>query len=276
MSGTLYVVATPIGNLEDITQRAIQTLTNVDLVAAEDTRHSKKLLAHFGIKTRLFPLHDHNEKDKTSELIHKLKSGNDIALISDAGTPLISDPGYHLVNECRSASITVAPVPGASAVITALSAAGLPSDRFSFFGFVPAKQKAREDFYSEIKQIPHTTICYESPRRLKDSLNDGLRILGDTREVVLAKELTKSFEHFVKGNISHILSWLDEDEARYKGEMVLLIAGDKSGKNAELTAESLNTLKLLKEELPLKKAAALAAQIHGVRKNILYNAGLDE
>ncbi|MGR5541148.1 16S rRNA (cytidine(1402)-2'-O)-methyltransferase, partial [Vibrio campbellii] len=175
---TLYIVPTPIGNLADITQRAIDVLSSVDLIAAEDTRHTGKLLSHFGINTKTYPLHDHNEQQKAQALVDKLQQGMSIALVSDAGTPLISDPGYHLVNQCRQADVRVVPLPGACAVITALSASGLPSDRFSFEGFLPAKSKGRKDKFLEIAKAERTCIFYESPHRILDSLDDMLSILG--------------------------------------------------------------------------------------------------
>lgn len=175
---TLYIVPTPIGNLADITQRAIDVLSSVDLIAAEDTRHTGKLLSHFGINTKTYPLHDHNEQQKAQALVEKLQQGMSIALVSDAGTPLISDPGYHLVNQCRQANVRVVPLPGACAVITALSASGLPSDRFSFEGFLPAKSKGRKDKFFEIAKAERTCIFYESPHRILDSLDDMLAILG--------------------------------------------------------------------------------------------------
>ncbi len=190
----LYIVPTPIGNLGDITQRALDVLASVDMIAVEDTRHTGKLLAHFNISTKTFALHDHNEQQKAQVLVDKLLSGLSIALVSDAGTPLISDPGYHLVTQCRQAGVKVVPLPGPCAVITALSASGLPSDSFSFEGFLPAKSKARKDKLLEIAKVSRTCIFYESPHRICESLQDMLDVLGGEREVVLARELTKTFE----------------------------------------------------------------------------------
>lgn len=192
--GTLYIVPTPIGNLGDITERAVQVLSQVDLIAAEDTRHTGRLLSHLNISTRTFALHDHNEQQKAQVLAEKLSQGQSIALVSDAGTPLISDPGYHLVNQCRAAGLRVVPLPGACAVIAALSASGLPSDRFSFEGFLPPKSKGRRDKFLELAKVERTCIFYESPHRIMDSLDDMLAILGEERQVVLARELTKTFE----------------------------------------------------------------------------------
>ncbi|KDM92749.1 16S rRNA (cytidine(1402)-2'-O)-methyltransferase [Photobacterium galatheae] len=271
---TLYIVPTPIGNLADITHRALEVLANVDLIAAEDTRHTARLLSHFAISTRTFALHDHNEQQKADVLIDKLRQGSSIALVSDAGTPLISDPGYHLVTRCRQAGVKVVPLPGACAVVTALSASGLPSDRFSFEGFLPAKSKGRQDTFRALMEDPRTLIFYESPHRILDSLADMLAVLGPERQVVLARELTKTFETIHGAPLGELIPWLNEDSNRIRGEMVLLVAGHRADKE-ELPAEALRTLKILVAELPLKKAAAMAADIHGVKKNALYKWGLE-
>ncbi|MDO6581970.1 16S rRNA (cytidine(1402)-2'-O)-methyltransferase [Photobacterium sp. 2_MG-2023] len=271
---TLYIVPTPIGNLADITHRALDVLANVDLIAAEDTRHTSRLLSHFAISTRTFALHDHNEQQKADVLIEKLRQGSSIALVSDAGTPLISDPGYHLVTRCRQAGVKVVPLPGACAVITALSASGLPSDRFSFEGFLPAKSKGRQDTFRLLIEDPRTLIFYESPHRILDSLADMQAVLGPDRHVVLARELTKTFETIHGVPLGELIPWLGEDSNRIRGEMVLLVAGHRADKDA-LPAEALRTVKILVAELPLKKAAAMAAEIHGVKKNALYKWGLD-
>ncbi|GAB6263318.1 16S rRNA (cytidine(1402)-2'-O)-methyltransferase [Photobacterium sp. CCB-ST2H9] len=271
---TLYIVPTPIGNLADITQRALEVLANVDLIAAEDTRHTSRLLSHFAISTRTFALHDHNEQQKADVLIDKLRQGSSIALVSDAGTPLISDPGYHLVTRCRQAGVKVVPLPGACAVVTALSASGLPSDRFSFEGFLPAKSKGRQDTFRALMEDPRTLIFYESPHRILDSLADMLAVLGPERQVVLARELTKTFETIHGAPLGELIPWLNEDSNRIRGEMVLLVAGHRADKD-DLPAEALRTLKILAAELPLKKASAMAAEIHGVKKNALYKWGLE-
>ncbi|WP_415719987.1 16S rRNA (cytidine(1402)-2'-O)-methyltransferase [Photobacterium ganghwense] len=273
-AATLYIVPTPIGNLADITQRALDVLAKVDLIAAEDTRHTSRLLTHFSISTRTFALHDHNEQQKADFLIEKLQAGNSIALVSDAGTPLISDPGYHLVNRCRQAGVKVVPLPGACAVITALSAAGLPSDRFSFEGFLPPKSKGRRDCFQALAEDERTLIFYESPHRIMESLADMLAVLGPERDVVLARELTKTYETIHGAPLAELIEWLKLDSNRIRGEMVLLVAGHRAEKNA-LPAEALRTLALLVKELPLKKASALAAEIHGVKKNALYKWGLE-
>ncbi|ELR66373.1 rRNA small subunit methyltransferase I [Photobacterium marinum] len=271
---TLYIVPTPIGNLADITQRALDVLANVDLIAAEDTRHTSRLLTHFSISTRTFALHDHNEQQKADYLIEKLLAGTSIALVSDAGTPLISDPGYHLVNRCRQAGVKVVPLPGPCAVITALSGAGLPSDRFSFEGFLPPKSKGRKDRFQELANDERTMIFYESPHRIMDSLADMLEVLGAERQVVLARELTKTYETIHGAPLGELIEWLGEDSNRIRGEMVLLVAGHRAQKD-ELPADALRTVALLTKELPLKKASALAAEIHGVKKNALYKWGLE-
>ncbi|MBS0970505.1 16S rRNA (cytidine(1402)-2'-O)-methyltransferase [Nissabacter archeti] len=272
-ASTLYVVPTPIGNLGDITQRALAVLQGVDLVAAEDTRHTGLLLQHFAINARLFALHDHNEQQKAELLLAKLQEGQSIALVSDAGTPLINDPGYHLVRRCREAGIRVVPLPGACAAIAALSAAGLASDRFCYEGFLPAKTKARKDTLQALIEEPRTLIFYESTHRLIDSLSDMVTVLGADRYVVLARELTKTWESIHGAPVGELLAWVLEDENRRKGEMVLIVEGHKSTEEA-LPAEALRTLALLQAELPLKKAAALAAEIHGVKKNSLYRYAL--
>ena len=271
---TLYIVPTPIGNLADITQRALDVLANVDLIAAEDTRHTSRLLTHFSISTRTFALHDHNEQQKADYLIEKLQAGTSIALVSDAGTPLISDPGYHLVNRCRQAGVKVVPLPGPCAVVTALSGAGLPSDRFSFEGFLPPKSKGRRDRFQELANDERTMIFYESPHRIMDSLADMLVVLGPERQVVLARELTKTYETIHGAPLGELIDWLGEDSNRTRGEMVLLVAGHRAEKE-DLPADALRTLGLLVKELPLKKAAALTAEIHGVKKNALYKWGLE-
>lgn len=270
---TLYIVATPIGNLEDITLRAINTLKQVDLIAAEDTRHSGLLLQHLAIKAKLFALHDHNEQEKSQLLIEKLKSGLSIALISDAGTPLINDPGYHLVKACRENNINVVPIPGACAAIAALSASGLPSDKFSYEGFLPAKTKARQDYLTTLLDEPRTMIFYESTHRLLDTLQDMQTIWGSDKQIVLAKELTKTWETIVNFSILDLINWLQEDSNRHKGEFVLIVEGNNKTADA-IDPKAINTLKLLLKELPLKKAAAITAEIYGLKKNQLYQLGL--
>ncbi len=271
---TLYIVATPIGNLDDITLRAIDTLKRVDLIAAEDTRHSGLLLQHLGIKAKLFSLHDHNEQEKAHVLIEKLQSGLSIALVSDAGTPLINDPGYHLVKACRENDIKVVPIPGACAAIAALSVAGLPSDKFIYEGFLPAKSKARQNSLASLITEPRTMIFYESTHRLLETLKDMQTIFGANKQIVLAKELTKTWETIVSFPVNELIDWLNQDASRQKGEFVLIVAGYTES-NKDIDPKAINTLKLLQKELPLKKAAAITAEIYGLKKNQLYQIGLN-
>ncbi|OOF61823.1 MULTISPECIES: 16S rRNA (cytidine(1402)-2'-O)-methyltransferase [Rodentibacter] len=276
VTGILYIVATPIGNLQDITQRALETFSQVDLIAAEDTRHSGLLLSHYGIKKPFFALHDHNEQEKASVLVEKLKQGVNIALISDAGTPLISDPGFHLVRQCREAEIRVVPLPGACAAITALCASGIASDRFCFEGFLPAKSKARKDRLENIVEEDRTLIFYESTHRILDTLVDMQEVLGQDRYVVLARELTKTWETIVGDTVKNLRQWLVEDPNRTKGEMVLIVEGKPKQENeAELAPQAIKALTLLTQELPLKKAAAIVAELYGYKKNALYQFGLE-
>ncbi|MBB4818779.1 16S rRNA (cytidine1402-2'-O)-methyltransferase [Pseudomonas alcaligenes] len=274
--GKLYVVATPIGNLDDISTRALRVLRDVALIAAEDTRHSVRLLQHFGISTPLAACHDHNEREEGGRFLARLQAGEDVALISDAGTPLISDPGYHLVRQVRAAGITVVPVPGPSALIAALSAAGLPSDRFIFEGFLPAKAVGRRSRLERVKEEPRTLIFYEAPHRLLECLEDMVTVFGEDRPAVLARELTKTFETLKGSPLSALRDWVAADSNQQRGECVLLVAGwqEPEGEDA-ISGEALRVLDLLLGELPLKRAAALAAEITGVRKNLLYQAALE-
>ena len=275
LSGILYIVATPIGNLQDITQRALNIFSQVDLIAAEDTRHSGLLLSHYGIKKPFFALHDHNEQEKAHVLVEKLKQGSNIALISDAGTPLISDPGFHLVRRCREAGIRVVPLPGACAAISALCASGIASDRFCFEGFLPAKSKARKDKLEDLAEEARTLIFYESTHRISDALADMQAVLGDDRYVVLARELSKTWETIVGDTLKNLRQWLAEDPNRTKGEMVLIVEGKaKSEGNDDISPQAVKALKLIAKELPLKKAAAIVAELYGYKKNVLYQFGL--
>ena len=275
LTGILYIVATPIGNLQDITQRALDTFAQVDLIAAEDTRHSGLLLSHYGIKKPFFALHDHNEQEKAHILVEKLKQGSNIALISDAGTPLISDPGFHLVRQCREAGIRVVPLPGACAAITALCASGIASDRFCFEGFLPAKSKARKDKLENIVEEDRTLIFYESTHRILDTLEDMQSVLGEERYIVLAREITKTWETITGNTIKNLREWLLEDPNRTKGEMVLIVEGKpKSDNNDKISSQAVKALELIAEELPLKKAAAIVAELYGYKKNALYQFGL--
>lgn len=274
--GKLYVVATPIGNLDDISPRALRTLREVALIAAEDTRHSIRLLQHFGITTALAACHDHNEREQGGRFVARLLAGDDVALISDAGTPLISDPGYHLVRQVRAAGIEVVPVPGPSALIAALSAAGLPSDRFIFEGFLPAKAAARRGRLDLLKEEPRTLIFYEAPHRVLESVQDMASRFGKDRHAVLARELTKTFETLKGAPLGELAEWIAADSNQQRGECVLLVTGWQAPEGEDaISGEALRVLDLLLGELPVKRAAALAAEITGVRKNLLYQAALE-
>lgn len=272
--GTLYVVATPIGNLDDISQRALKVLSSVDSIAAEDTRHTGKLLSHFAIKAKMVAVHDHNEKQKSQQIIDWLNEGLDIALVSDAGTPLISDPGYAVVNLCREQGANVTPVPGACAAIAAVSCSGLATDKFQFIGFSPAKSKARQDFYLNAVNSGMTTIFYESTHRIMASLDDAAECLGSEHKIVLAKELTKTYETFFSGSIAELIVFLNEDRARQKGEFVLMLPGKIINKQ-EFSPEVIQMLELIKVEMPLKKACGIVATYFDLKKNALYKVALE-
>jgi 16S rRNA (cytidine1402-2'-O)-methyltransferase len=271
-SGVLYIVATPIGNLDDISLRACSTLKSVDTILAEDTRHSQQLLQALGIKKPCISLHAHNEAHKTESIITALLAGQSFALISDAGTPLISDPGYPLVKQAHAADISVVPIPGACALIAALSAAGVACDTFTFSGFLPAKSAARREKILSLAPLQHTLVFYESTHRILDSIDDMVTILGSETLIVLAKELTKTFERFVSGSGPVIRAWLTEDLTRCKGEFVLIVPPralpDETARNRAL-------LKSLLAELPLKPAVKIAQQLTLQPKNILYKIALD-
>ncbi|WP_447752808.1 16S rRNA (cytidine(1402)-2'-O)-methyltransferase [Pseudomonas nicosulfuronedens] len=274
--GTLYVVATPIGNLDDISARALKVLADVALIAAEDTRHSIRLLQHFGIQTPLAACHEHNEREQGGRFLAKLQAGEDVALISDAGTPLISDPGYHLVRQARAAGIAVVPVPGACALIAALSAAGLPSDRFVFEGFLPAKAAGRRGRLEALLEEPRTLIFYEAPHRVLECIEDMAAIFGDERPALLARELTKTFETLKGLPLGELREFVASDSNQQRGECVLLVAGKPAPEGDEaVDAQTLRVLDLLLAELPVKRAAALTAEITGARKNRLYQIALE-
>ena len=273
-TGSLFIVATPIGNLTDITYRAVETLKRVDLVAAEDTRHSRKLLKRYTISTKVVAFHDHNERAQAGQLVDLLLGGKDIALITDAGTPLISDPGYRLVRAAHEQGIPVIPVPGCCAAVAALSVAGLPPDRFVFEGFLPAKNAARLNTLERLRQESRTLIFYESAHRIKDSLIDLASVFGDDRPAVLARELTKQYETLLRGNLAQIQKSMAADTDQLKGEFVLVVQGIETDRQTD--AEMLRILGLLTELLPLKQAAALTAQITGKPKNLIYKAGLEQ
>jgi 16S rRNA (cytidine1402-2'-O)-methyltransferase len=275
--GTLYVVATPIGNLDDISARALKILADVALIAAEDTRHSVRLLQHFGIATPLAACHEHNEREEGGRFLDRLRAGDDVALISDAGTPLISDPGYHLVRQVRAAGIAVVPVPGACALIAALSAAGLPSDRFIFEGFLPAKTAGRIARLQAVREEPRTLIFYEAPHRILECLQDMREVFGGERPALLARELTKTFETLKGLPLEALCAFVEADSNQQRGECVVLVAGWSAPQTDEaVSAEVMRILDLLLAEMPLKRAAALAAEITGVRKNLLYQVALEK
>lgn len=269
--GSLYVVATPIGNREDISLRAIHVLKTVDLILAEDTRHSLQLLTSLGIKNKLSSMHAHNEADKSKQIITQLEKGQSIALISDAGTPLISDPGYPLVTLARLHKIPVIPIPGACALVAALSAAGVACDSFSFLGFLPAKQKARKDKLDSLHSLTHTLVFYESTHRLIDCLEDVKAVYGEDCELVVAKELTKTYERFISGTVLEVLAWFSEEQERVKGEFVVIISPRKSQPQ---TQHHEKLLVLLLQELPLKRAVSIVCEITGANKNDLYEKAL--
>jgi len=267
--GCLWVVATPIGHRDDLSARAIETLRAVALIAAEDTRHSRPLLLHHGIATPLVALHDYNEREVVDALVARLQGGESVALISDAGTPLISDPGFRLVRAARAAGIRCAPIPGACAAIAALSVAGLPSDRFVFEGFLPAKAAARRSRLRELAGEPRTIIFYESSHRVAESLADMRDVFGAEREAVLARELTKMFETVLGEPLAALAARVAADPDQQRGEHVILVAGRGEEADAKL-AEGKRIFAILREELPPAKAAKLAAAISGAPRKLLY------
>ena len=272
MPGILYIVPTPIGNLEDITLRALRVLKEVELIAAEDTRHTRNLLAHFGIKTALTSYHEHNERDKARSLVGRLKSGASIALVSDAGTPAISDPGYRIVVDAIRAGLQVIPLPGASALTTALSASGLPTDRFLFEGFLPAKPQERKVKLQALRSETATLVFYEAPHRLTDSLADMLKIFGD-REIAMARELTKVHEEFRRGKLSEIVGPLDDHEI--KGELVIVVQG-ATGEAVISDAELQVTIRQLRGEgMGVKEIAELLGERYGLAKKHVYRLALE-
>ncbi len=273
--GTLYVVATPLGNLEDITVRALRVLKEVHLIAAEDTRHSRKLLAHHHIHTPLTSYYEWIERHKAVQLVEELKRGKSIALISDAGTPGIADPGYRLVQAAIAAGIRIAAVPGPSAVAAALSVAGLPTDRFAFDGFVPARQSARRKFFGALVQEPRTIVVYEAARRLLDSLADLHEVLGP-RQIVIVRELTKMFEEILRGRVDDLLIQLKQrlGDQSLQGEVTLLVAGGEAA--PAVPAEDLTAAieRLRGEGLSLKEIARTLARERGLSRREVYQAGL--
>lgn len=272
--GILYVVATPIGNLGDISQRALQVLQEVHVIAAEDTRHSRKLLQHYGIHTPLLSFHEHNERTRISQLLAYLQSGQSIALISDAGTPLLSDPGFLLLRSLRERGWQAVPIPGPSSLLAALSVAGLPTDRFVFEGFLPAKAGTRQHRLEALVREERTLAFFESSHRLAASLGDMRKILGAERRAVVARELTKVFEEVHGDTLAELGNWIGADENRCKGEFVILVEGAPASRQESCHVEVQRLLAALLEELPIKRAVLLAAKITGLKKNVLYALAL--
>ncbi len=268
--GTLYIVATPIGNLDDISRRALQVLKEVDAIAAEDTRHSRALLNHYGIDTRLFAYHEHNEQQAWGGVVERLQRGESIALISDAGTPLISDPGYRLVHEAHKAEISVVPIPGASALIAALSVSGLATDRFCFEGFLPSKRGLRRKVLEALQNEARTLIFYESPHRIMETVSEMVSVFGEARAGAVVRELTKTFETILHGSLGDIEKAMQADSNQQRGEFVVVIEGANLHDSDEKQAEGERVASILAKALSVKQASALAAEITGVKKNHLY------
>jgi len=274
-SGILYVVATPIGNLGDMSPRALQVLREVDWVAAEDTRHSKRLLHHFGIHTPLISLHDHNERARVPQLLKALQAGKSIALIADAGTPLISDPGFHLLRSLRAQGLKAIPIPGPSSLLAALSVAGLPTDRFVFEGFLPAKTSARRSRLETLKHEDRTLVFFEASHRIQATLGDMAMVFGEERQAVIARELTKMFEDIQGDTLMGLGKWLAADDNRCKGEFVIMVHGVVKPVGVEpFDPQTSHLLTVLLAELPVKQAVTIAARITGLKKNLLYNLAL--
>ncbi len=270
----LYIVSTPIGNLGDITPRALEVLRRVDVIAAEDTRHSRRLMNHFGIDTPLIPCHDFNERQQAQSIIYRMCQGASVALISDAGTPLISDPGFFLVRSVREAGFTVVPVPGACAFVAALSVSGLPTDRFCFEGFLPAKGAARRKRLESLATFPATWGVYESPHRIMELMTDLVAVIGPERYVAVAREMTKTFETVLVGTVAEVLVTMSEDSNQQRGEFVVLVEGYKESAADIIVPQVSKMLVRLLEDLPIKKAAAIVSDLTGVRKKDLYELGM--
>ena len=272
--GTLYVVATPIGNLGDITLRAIETLKSVDTIAAEDTRHTSGLLSHFGISKKLIAVHEHNEQQSAEKLLVQLKNGDNIALVTDAGTPAVSDPGAIVVKVIREAGVKVVPIPGVSAVVAALSASGITQNGFYFHGFLPASGAARRKQLDALKAQTVTLVLYEAPHRIIECVEDLAKVLGDNRKITFCRELTKTFETIYTCALNEASAWLQADTNQQRGEFVLLIEAAPIVETQEISAEAQRVLKCLLAELPLKQAVALATEITNLKKNDLYEFAL--
>ncbi|MEA3412741.1 MAG: 16S rRNA (cytidine(1402)-2'-O)-methyltransferase [Pseudomonadota bacterium] len=270
-TGILYIVATPIGNLSDLSERAVSVLAGVDIVAAEDTRHSRPLLARCGSRARLVSLHDHNERDRAPGLVGHLLGGASIALISDAGTPLVSDPGYRLVAAAAQAGVRVSPVPGPSALVAALSVAGLPTDRFTFEGFPPSRAAARRMWFDRLVSEERTMVFYESPRRLRESMDDMSDVFGEARRAVVARELTKAFETVRRGTLADLSEWVGGDANQQRGEIVVVVEGAQDPGVASAELESRKVIGVLLRYLPVKSAVKAAAELTGLPRNALYD-----
>ena len=271
-AGTLFIVATPIGNLADLSPRALDTLRSVAAICAEDTRHTRQLLSHFGIERPLVALHEHNEEAISARVVERILGGESLALVSDAGTPLVSDPGYRVVRAARAAGVKVSPIPGACAAIAALSVAGLPSDRFVFEGFLPAKSSARRERLSRLASETRTVVFYESSHRIEESLADMVAVFGDARPAVLARELTKLFETVLDGSVAELLAQVAADPNQRKGEFVVMVQGASDDAQARLI-EGQRLYARLSEHLPPSTAAKLAAELSGASRKSLYGSG---
>jgi 16S rRNA (cytidine1402-2'-O)-methyltransferase len=275
MAATLYIVATPIGNLADMSFRAIEILKSVDYIAAEDTRHSAHLLQHYTINTPMLAYHEHSGDSQTEKVLGLLRDGKSVALISDAGTPLISDPGYRLVEKAQKLNMSVVPIPGSSAIIAALSASGLPTDHFSFEGFLPAKQKARRDVLSRLSEKSHTLVFYEAPHRILECIEDMCAIFGLQRRVTLARELTKTFETIKQKSLAEMLQWVQADTDQQRGEIVLIVEGAIQVKQTEIGVRAEALIKLLQDELPPKQVSKIVAEHYELAKKDVYEYVLD-
>ena len=275
MSGILYIVATPIGNLSDITIRAVEILKKVDAVLAEDTRHTKKLFDYYEIDSPLIAFHEHNENEKVDYILAQIGSGKSLALVSDAGTPLISDPGYNLVLEAKKNGISVVPIPGPSALIAALSSSGIECNNFTFFGFLPSKQSARLRLLKTKKSLNETIVFYESPKRILAALIDMLEVFGEKRQVCLAKEITKSFETILNDNLVNLIEYLTSDSSHQKGEFVIIISPVNKVDLDEAQVQLEKILPILCAEMGASQAAKLAAKITGIDKKHCYKRAIN-
>lgn len=274
MTGQLFVVATPIGNLGDMVPRAVEVLQMADVIAAEDTRHSRRLLDHFGIDKPLMAYHDHSGGAKVDGLLKALLDGRNVALISDAGTPLISDPGFRLVKEAREQGVQVVPIPGPCAAVAALSVAGLPTDRFSFEGFLPAKTVGRRKQLELLLNETRTMVFYEAPHRVLETLQDMAEVFGGDRSAVLARELTKAFETLIAQPLNELVSIVEADSNQQRGEIVLVVAGADQQLSADEERQQ-EVLQVLLEELPVKQASTIAAKLTGGNKKVLYKMAVE-